>query len=303
MVNKVSEEKNLYDDDEKIEVTETYGFKANIRQRINDVVIRVEALEKMNIPYSITIARLLIFGFVALVILAGVFIYLTSNPQKATYVWLPIIMIAVAAIGVTAQYSLVNPSYGSLLDGSIALLIQIIRRIGVRVGRLFKPNYSGIKTVSEQGVIVFSNGDYGRIFHVDGTTSATAYPSEILQQERQATSYHDGRLRTTTEVHITSSQKQNTEQQLKSLEKLMRKTTDPAKLSVLSQDHFYLSEKVDGVKPTIVQYLLLRDPSEKNLDDSIERLSRFAANGYYYSLRPLNKEESEEILGEILALK
>lgn len=90
MVNKVSEEKNLYDDDEKIEVTETYGFKANIRQRINDVVIRVEALEKMNIPYSITIARLLIFGFIALVIIAGVFIYLTSNPQKATYVWLPI---------------------------------------------------------------------------------------------------------------------------------------------------------------------------------------------------------------------
>ena len=64
----MSEEKNLYDDDEKIEVTETYGFKANIRQRINDVVIRVEALEKMNIPYSITIARLLIFGLLHLLL-------------------------------------------------------------------------------------------------------------------------------------------------------------------------------------------------------------------------------------------
>src|SRR5699024_12077467 len=51
---------NLQIDEDMIEVPEDYGFKANLRQKFLDIVRRNEWLEKINIPYAITIKGLII---------------------------------------------------------------------------------------------------------------------------------------------------------------------------------------------------------------------------------------------------
>lgn len=290
-------------DESSLLIDETHGFKANIRQRMNDSIIRNQFLEKRNIPFSITLQRLLIFMFVVAGIGVIAFFYLTNDMTRAKFVWLGVTCISVGLVGITALYSLVNPSNGSLLSSAEVLFSQQVRRYMIAKGRISKPRKSNLHNVRKDGVIEMWNGEYAKMFRLDGSTSATAYPSEIFQQELRARSYHDGRPKTTTEVHITSSQKQNTGVQLKNMDRLIRRTTDPAKLWVMQLDYNYMKEHVNGVKPSIVQYLILRDPSEKQLNDSVERLKTFVNRGYYYSMEELDKYEIEEQLSEIFALR
>lgn len=294
----------MANEEEYTQVREDYGFKANIRQKVYDTTIRIKFLESINIHYAVTIMRMLIFSFGAVIIAAGVFLYLTSDGTRAKYIGLPLVLIAISLIGFLAMFSLITPSYGSLLKSSVQLFLQTLERILIKLGFGNNSDYTGIAKVRKDGTILFYNGDYGVMFLVDGMTSATAYPSEIKAQEDNATRYHNGRNKTTAEVHLTSSQKQNTEQQMASLESLYKSTHNTAKHAILNHNHYYLKNEVNGVKPTIVQHLLLRDKSEARLKEHIERLMTFVSKDqFYYYINPLSEEKVEEVLGDFYKLK
>lgn len=290
-------------EEDSIVIRSDYGFKMNPRQKQADTIMQFDFIDKMNIPFSPTFARSLVAIFVFAVAFGYFGYMMTSHFEQMKYTGVWLFLIALSTSGIASFYALVNPVRGSLLSNSYLLLGQIVKDYSIKKGRIKKIRYTGIHRIREDGIIEFSNGDFGRLAHIDGTTSATAYPSEIQRQEKRATSYHDNRSKTTTEIHITSSQKQNAEQQIKSLDNLIKNTRNEAKLAMLELDKYYLENFVNGKKPTVVQYILLRDPSERYLNESIERLERFVGMGFYYSMRLLNKEEADEMLSDFLSFR
>ena len=295
---------NYTNPDEVIQVNEDYGFKANIRQKLMDIVRRIEFLEKIGIMYSVTVKSMIIFAFSIGVAFAVGFFSISSDMTRAKFIAFPVIGLIVSILFIIAQMCLIMPSYGSLFKSGMTLFKQLFKRIMVVTGRWRVPNDTMVHDVLEDGTILFYNGDFGRLFIIDGMTSATAYPSEIRRQEIIASQYHNGRKTSTTEVHITSSQKQNTERQLENLEGLLRGTRNPAKMALLHMDYGYMRDKVNGVKPTVVQYVLFRNQSERVLNESIERFDDFAHNrNMYYDVSSLNTDETKKLLGDIFALK
>lgn len=297
-------EQDYQSEEEVIQVSEDYGFKANLRQKLMDLVRRIEFLEKIGIPYSITVRSMLIFAFTFAILFVVGFFTLSGNFTRAKFIAIPLILLLLLILGIVAQMCLIMPSQGSLFNNGMTFLNQIFKRIMVATGRMHVPRRTFIHDIREDGVILFTNGDFGVLYELDGMTSATAYPSEIRKQENTAMDYHNGRKVTTAEIHITSSQKQNTERQIKNLEINMNSTRDPSIHAILELDRRYLKGHVNGVKSTVVQYILFRNPDENELEESLERFEYFeSSRDMYYSVRRMDKSESEELLGDIYALK
>lgn len=291
-------------EDEIIQVNEDYGFKANVRQKLMDIVRRIEFLEKIGIRYSVTVRSMIVFVFVTAVCIVIGFFGITSDLSRGKFIGVPLIGLLLCILAIVGQMCLIMPSYGSLFKSGMTLGTQIFKRIMVNAGRWRVPNETMVHDVRDDGIIEFYNGDFGRLMSVDGMTNATAYPSEIRRQEMVASQYHNGRKTSTTEVHITSSQKQNAERQMENLETMLRGTRNPAKYALLNMDYGYLRDNINGVKPTIVQHVLFRNQSERVLYESLERFDEFAHNrNMYYDVTSLGKKETEKILGDIYALK
>lgn len=300
----MAETQSMAPEEDIIQVNEDYGFKANIRQKIMDIVRRIEFLEKIGIRYSITIRSAISFVFVLAVCIVVGFFGITSDLSRGKFIGVPLIGLLLSILAIVGQMCLIMPSYGSLFKSGLTLGIQIFKRIMVNLGRWRVPNETMIHDIREDGIIEFYNGDFGRLLSIDGMTNATAYPSEIRRQEVVASQYHNGRKTSTTEVHITSSQKQNAERQIETLETRIRGTRNPAKYATLNMDYGYMRDNINGVKPTIVQHILFRNQSERVLNESLERFDEFAHNrGMYYDVTALSESETEKILGDIYALK
>lgn len=305
-------------DDEVIAVREDYGFKANVRQRISDIVRRIEFLEKIGIMWAVTVSRVITFVFSLAAVGVLDFILLTNDATRTRFIMIPVLMLSASLLILLSRACMIDPSYGSLLKSSYILFTQQLKRQLIRMGRIKRPRKTKIHDVvskpssinntfgdKEGNLVLFSNGDYGTVLIIDGMSSATAYPSEIKSQEDTAMNYHNGRKnRKTTEIHITSSQKQNTEQQLKNLESRIRSTTDPAIKSLIMRQHLYLNEFVNGEKPTIIQHLILRDPSREGLLESVERLGDYVFNyNYYYSIGELDQKDAKRVLSDFYSFR
>jgi len=300
----MAENQTIAPEDEFIQVNEDYGFKANVRQKIMDIVRRIEFLEKIGIRYSVTVRSMIIFVFVIAVCILIGFFGITSDITRGKFIGVPLLGLLLCILAIVGQMCLIMPSYGSLFKSGMTLGMQLFKRIMVNLGRWRVTNDTMVHNVRDDGIIEFYNGDFGRLMSVDGMTNATAYPSEIKRQEVVASQYHNGRKPSTTEVHITSSQKQNAERQMENLETMIRGTRNPAKYALLQMDYGYMKERINGVKPTIVQHVLFRNQSERVLYESLERFDEFAHNrGMYYDVTILGERDTEKILGDIYALK
>ncbi|MGJ0146807.1 hypothetical protein ACR56S_03995 [Staphylococcus hominis] len=292
------------EEESMIQVNEDYGFKHNLRLKIMDMVRRIELLEKAGIMYSVTIRSMIVFAFAFGVGFAIDFFAIINNGTRAKFIAAPLIILTALILLIIAQMCLIMPSHGSLFMSGITLAQHYFKQIMIKTGRYHIPNETMVHDVTDEGVILFYNGDYGVMALIDGMTSASAYPSEIRRQEMVASQYHNGRKKSTAEIHITSSQKQNTERQLENLENNMEVNKDPASQALMKMEYGYMKNRINGVKPTIVQYILFRNQSEKILNESLERFDDFAHNrNMYYDATLLTKDEIEKVLGNIYAFK
>ena len=161
-------------EDEIIQVNEDYGFKANIRQKLMDIVRRIELLEKIGIRYSVTVKSMLVFAFSLGVSFVVGFFGITSDMTRAKFIGIPVIGLILSVLLIIAQMCLIMPSYGSLFKSGLTLGKQLFKRIMVALGRWRVPNDTMVHNVREDGIIEFYNGDFGRLMSVDGMTNATA---------------------------------------------------------------------------------------------------------------------------------
>ena len=280
-----------------------YGFKTNIRQTKSEVELRIDKVDKFNIPYTIIPKRLVysILMIVVLILIAGIF--LLTDLRRALYIGIPVLIILVALIILIGLYAFLFPSFGSLLSISINLINHLITSRQVRKGKKPRSKATGLKKSRSDGLIRYANGNVGRLFLVDGKMSLTAYPTEVLRQEYINAAYHSSRNRETTEIMITSSQRQSTENQLENMRALSETNENEAIKEMVNLQYRYTNEMIEGRATTFVQYLLMIAPDENNLNESIEHLYHSTEEGLFYNVQPLDKKDADKVLSDIKGLK
>lgn len=292
------------ENDENIEVRENYGFKANLRQKPLDVIRRNEWLEKFNIPYGITMMGVLILIVGAPVVNILSFSFLTNDLERAKFLAPGVIFLDIGITLLIALSAFYMPSYGSPLKSGVALIKQTIKRWLIKLGVMKPNNETGLTRTRKDGVILHANGDFSKLYKVDGQTSATSYTSEIMRQEDVMSRYHNGRLTTTSEFHITISQRQNAEKQIAHQESLYKSATRQSGRDLANMEIYNLSKHINGVKPVAEHYLMQRNPSETKLQESAERLKNFVErDNMYSSIIRLGQRESDEFFNDFYKLK
>lgn len=280
-----------------------YGFKTNLRQKKYEVELRIDKVEKFNIPYSIIPSKLIYgFIFIMIIILVTVF-FLGMNLKRALYLSVPVIITDIGLIILTILYMFIFPSFGNLLSISVNLFSHMMNSKQVRKGKKPRSKKTGFAPTRKDGLIRYAIGDVGRLFLLDGKTSKTAYDNEILLQEDISATYHNSRERETTEIIITSSQKQDTERQSESLRALEITNEFSAVQDAIKQQYKYVEDKIEGEKTTFIQYLLMISPTEEILNESIETLLQSTDEGLYYSVKALDKKETDGLLNDIKGLR
>lgn len=291
-------------DEEMIEVREDYGFKAGLRQKPLDITRRNEWLEKFNVPYGVSMKGLLLLivgiGMSNTICIS----YITNDLERAKFITPGVLLIDLAICLFVALASFTMPAYGSPLKSGITLIIQITKSILIKMGLRKPERETGFTKVRRDGRGLTSNGDYSDIYKVDGRTSATAYPSEISKQEEIMSRYHNGRSPSTTEFHITVSQRQNAEKQINNLESIYNSTNRKSIQDLANIEKVNLEKHVNGVKPVAEHYLIQRSTSEQKLNESAERLKNFVTrDNMYNSIVKMNQEESEEFYDNFFKFK
>ena len=291
------------EDMEDLSVREDYGFKANLRQKPLDVIRRNEWLEKFNIPYAITMR-----GLLMLIVGIGVtdtltISFITNDFERAKFVAPGVILLALGINLLIALASFYMPSYGSPLKSGIVLIIQIVKRWLIKLG-LMKPNKETEHSrVRKDGVILHTNGDFSELYKVDGQTSATSYTSEIMRQEDVMSRYHNGRLTSTSEFHITISQRQNAEKQIANQESLYKSATRESIRDLANIEIYNLEEHINGIKPVAEHYLMQRNTSEAKLKESADRLKNFVErDNMYSSIIRLGERDATQFLEDFYKL-
>lgn len=291
------------EEQEDIKISEDYGFKANLRQKPLDVIRRNEWLEKFNIPYGITMKGVLLL-FVGLgVTNVALISFLTNDIERAKFIAPGIIFLDIGLSLLIILASFYMPSYGSPLKSGFALINQTTKRFLIKLG-LKKPNSeTGHTRVRKDGVILHANGDFSEIYKVDGQTSATSYSSEIMRQEDVMSRYHNSRLTSTSEFHITISKRQNAEKQIANQESLYKSATRESARDLANIEIYNLNEHINGVKPVAEHYLIQRDSSEMQLRESSEKLRDFVQrDNMYNSIIRLGQREATEFFEEFYKL-
>lgn len=288
---------------ENIEVREDYGFKANLRQKPLDVIRRNEWLEKINIPYAITMRGVLLLAVGVGVVNVLCLTFLTNDFERAKFIAPGIIFLDIGLTLLIALASFYMPSYGSPLKSGIALIRQTVKRWLIKLGIKKPNNETGHTRVRKDGVILHANGDFSELYKVDGQTSATSYTSEIMRQEDVMSRYHNGRLTTTSEFHITISQRQNAEKQIAHQESLYKSATRQSIRDLANIEIFNLNEHINGVKPVAEHYLMQRNSSETKLKESADRLKNFVQrDNMYNSIIRLGQRDATEFFNEFYKL-
>lgn len=288
---------------ENIEVREDYGFKANLRQKPLDVIRRNEWLEKINIPYAITMRGVLLLAVGVGVVNVLCLTFLTNDFERAKFIAPGIIFLDIGLTLLIALASFYMPSYGSPLKSGVALIRQTVKRWLIKLGIKKPNNETGHTRVRKDGVILHANGDFSELYKVDGQTSATSYTSEIMRQEDVMSRYHNGRLTTTSEFHITISQRQNAEKQIAHQESLYKSATRQSIRDLANIEIFNLNEHINGVKPVAEHYLMQRNSSETKLKESADRLKNFVQrDNMYNSIIRLGQRDATEFFNEFYKL-
>lgn len=201
----------MADNNEGGQPNKIYGFKANFRQRKTEVELRIDKVDRFNIPYTIIPKRLILSAIMAAVLIIATGFFLLIDLRRAIYIGIPMLLMVISLLILIGLYAFLFPAFGSLLEISINLINHLITSRQVRKGKKPRSKKTGFKRTRKDGLIRYSSGKVARLAMLDGRTSKTAFPTEIVMQEGIAAAYHTSRNREITENIITSSQRQSTE--------------------------------------------------------------------------------------------
>ncbi|WP_248000442.1 hypothetical protein [Lactiplantibacillus plantarum] len=283
-----------------------YGFRINLHQKAIDAPFSNKWTDKLSKNRSITTSphKLLYTMFIALVVLSTVAVYLLTNMRRAMFMTLPTLLILLGFTIILRQFILINRSSGTLLSGSLTLLVQMITAHRVRKGKLKHLRSVGIQKIDSDGLIHFvADGRVGRLFQLDGNNSPTAFPSDLLKEGTLSRRFQNGRKPTTVNFTYSSSQLQDAKPQLLNMQRESHEIGDERIQEVIDLQYLNTKENIDQVQPTIVQYRCISEINMTALNDAVLRIYEFTDQNLYYSCTQLNGKQTENYYKELYGLK
>ncbi|EOD7975547.1 hypothetical protein K4P50_11110 [Staphylococcus epidermidis] len=292
--------------DDLVKVRHDYGMRANLRIGVMTLVMRIDFLEKLfSIKYNMTWKRFWTYMAELFILWTTVVMFLSSNTAGFSYVGIWILLIAAFSTILLGYHAFLLPSGGSLFSSVFSYVLGLIKYYSIRFGWINPPTKTKIHNTDQNGIIEFTDGGYGVLLLMDGMTSATAFPKEIKNLENRSRSYQNARNRTTTEFNITSSQRQDVTEQIKSNKALKKQTQNKAFKAVINTRVLQYDKDLNGKYSTVVQHKMLRDNSLRELNVRLETLERYTSDGggLYYAADRLTKEETDEFFKNFYGFK
>lgn len=287
----------------KRRVRKPYGFRYNIHRKGTEIGIRWEWLEKrigrtyeiiaINVVYSLIVS--------AAAVLVTVF-YLLANPRRSLYMAPGLIVLDLAIIGFLLMMTLSDLSSGSLISQARTLRAFKSRQKYIKQGKEQPMLDTGDGEIDEEGYITDKEGRVCRLILVDGFTNPNNFPEERKAQEEMCLAWQKARPRGVAEFKISTVQPQNTKHQVREAKRRERISERKSVKAVVRQQYSHLENRVEGVIPTTVQYILIKAGDRRALDNYLELLDQYVDQGLYYGVAKQNKQQTMEMMTEIRQL-
>lgn len=284
-----------------------FKFMTSILVRAQDKETYVKMLKKITKDALVPTNRIIYAGVIVLVATALMLWLILSDTDRIGYVIIPSLMLFGSSIWI-AFYVTISSRKKSMFASVVSLLImQISEKLRLSSTKYGELQTLGIKSF-KKGFILFENGDYGACFAFMGQLGKSTLPEVANQVHQIRYDYLVARSETSHEMTITSIKKLNVDKQVDYYKRIHQNSQDKTLtdawrrfMAKMMKDE--VEEKIAKSEVSIYQYLIIAEPTAKDLMKSIRILDLASADGMYSSIRQITTaEELIESIGAVSLL-
>lgn len=281
-----------------------YKFMTNILVRAQDKETYVKLLKKVTKDALVPTNRIIFSGAIVLATLVFTLWLTFSDIDRLLYVALPCILLVVGSIWIS-YYLMISSRKKSMLSSVMTLLLM---RVSEKI-RLGSTKYGELQTLGiksfKKGYLLFEDGDYGVCYAFAGQLGKSTLPEVANQVHQIRFDYLVSRSDTSHETTFTSIKQLNVDKQIEYYKMIYDINSGD---SIVNMWNRYMSKmikeevenKIAKNEVSIYQYLILREPTAKDLTKSMQLLDLAASDGMYASLRKI--ETAKELIDSIGAV-
>lgn len=281
-----------------------YKFMTNILVRAQDKETYVKLLKKVTKDALVPTNRIIFSGAIVLATLVFTLWLTFSDIDRLLYVALPCILLVIGSIWIS-YYLMISSRKKSMLSSVMTLLLmRMSEKIRLRSTKYGELQTLGIKSF-KKGYLLFEDGDYGVCYAFAGQLGKSTLPEVANQVHQIRFDYLVSRSETSHETTFTSIKQLNVDKQVEYYKMIYDINSGD---SIINMWNRYMSKmikeevenKIAKNEVSIYQYLILREPTAKDLTKSMQLLDLAASDGMYASLRRV--ETAKELIDSIGAV-
>lgn len=281
-----------------------YKFMTNILVRAQDKETYVKLLKKVTKDALVPTNRIIFSGAIVLATLVFTLWLTFSDIDRLLYVALPCILLVIGSIWIS-YYLMISSRKKSMLSSVMTLLLM---RVSEKI-RLGSTKYGELQTLGiksfKKGYLLFEDGDYGVCYAFAGQLGKSTLPEVANQVHQIRFDYLVSRSDTSHETTFTSIKQLNVDKQVEYYKMIYDINSGD---SIVNMWNRYMSKmikeevenKIAKNEVSIYQYLILREPTAKDLTKSMQLLDLAASDGMYASIRKI--ETAKELIDSIGAV-
>lgn len=281
-----------------------FKFMTNILVRAQDKETYVKMLKKITKDALVPTNRIIYAGVIVLIATAVSLWLLLSDTDRIGYIIIPSLMFFFASVWI-AFYVTISSRKKSMFASVVSLLLmQISEKLRLSSTKYGELQTLGIKSF-KKGFILFENGDFGACFACMGQLGKSTLPEVANQVHQIRYDYLVARSDTSHEITMTSIKKLNVDKQVDYYKRVHANSqgntlTDAWRryMSRVMKDE--VEDKIAKSEVSIYQYLIIAEPTQKDLIKSMKILDLATADGMYSSIRQITS--AEELIESIGAL-
>lgn len=281
-----------------------YKFMTNILVRAQDKETYVKLLKKVTKDALVPTNRIIFSGAIVLATLVFTLWLTFSDIDRLLYVALPCILLVIGSIWIS-YYLMISSRKKSMLSSVMTLLLM---KVSEKI-RLGSTKYGELQTLGiksfKKGYLLFEDGDYGVCYAFAGQLGKSTLPEVANQVHQIRFDYLVSRSDTSHETTFTSIKQLNVDKQVEYYKMIYDINSGD---SIVNMWNRYMSKmikeevenKIAKNEVSIYQYLILREPTAKDLTKSMQLLDLAASDGMYASIRKI--ETAKELIDSIGAV-
>ena len=262
-------------------------FMTNIMVPPREQTRHVKILERLVPDPQLSYQSML----VAMLMVAGIAIFsvavLVMSGGAMLYILPAVLIFLIAGLMLSFVYILPSRNGSMLIEVWRLLSFKLLERARRKSKSSLILKNIGIEEINEKGVIHFDDGDYGVMFLVSGKISMSTLPSVAELNASSRENHLVSRSATSQETLIMSIRKTDLSHQIdyyKSIEDQDRDDQNSLWRRFMAKlTRQYVEENIDGHDIAIMQYLIIRDITEQELEKSLRNFQTSVNAGYYAS--------------------